>query len=51
MFKEVWNLALTKDNILSAWAKTGIMPYTPHIVVNTLKPILLAPPENIIPRR
>jgi hypothetical protein len=51
MFKEVWNLALTKDNILSIWAKTCIMPYTPRVIMNALKPILLAPPENATPRR
>jgi hypothetical protein len=46
LFKEAWSLALTKQNILSAWAKTGIAPFDPSIVLNALKVRPLALPES-----
>lgn len=37
---------MTKENILSAWAKTGIALFNPSIVLNALKLQPLAPAEN-----
>lgn len=46
LFKEAWELALTEDNILSVWEKTGIVPYNPSKVLDKLKTRPLAPPKD-----
>jgi hypothetical protein len=39
IFKCVWDRSLTETNILSAFAKTGIWPYNPHIVLSVVIPL------------
>jgi hypothetical protein len=38
IFKRAWDRSLTEANILSAFAKTGIWPYNPHIVLSVVVP-------------
>jgi hypothetical protein len=42
LFREAWNLALTRENILSAWEKTGLVPLAPARVLSTLSTPLIA---------
>ena len=46
LFKEAWEKALTKSNILSAWAKSDISPFNPGWVLHQLKPTVVPPPED-----
>ena len=39
IFKRAWDQSLTEANILSAFAKTGIWPYNPHIVLSVVVPL------------
>jgi hypothetical protein len=38
MFKVAWAKAFTKENIISAFAKTGIWPFNPEIVMAAIRP-------------
>jgi hypothetical protein len=45
-FKAAWDNSLTEKNILSSWAKTGIWPYNPSVVLSVITPPRpLTPPQ------
>ena len=46
VFWPSWEKALTKQNISSAWAKSGIWPFKLEIVLRTLKTSTLTPPST-----
>jgi DDE superfamily endonuclease len=37
-FKAAWDKSMTEENILSAFAKTGIWPYKPQIILSVIGP-------------
>ena len=43
MFLRAWRASFTKSNICHAWAKTGLWPFDPPIVLNSIKQ-----PERVI---
>jgi hypothetical protein len=49
IFKHTWDMSLTEVNILSVFAKTGIWPYNPHIVLSVVVPPRLETPLEISP--
>jgi hypothetical protein len=36
MFNSAWNASFTEKNIVSAFAKTGIFPYDPSVILDKI---------------
>jgi hypothetical protein len=36
MFNSTWNTSFTEKNIVSAFAKTGIFPYNPSVILDKI---------------
>jgi hypothetical protein len=37
-FKPAWDRSISESNILSAWSKTGIWPYKPQVILDSIAP-------------
>jgi hypothetical protein len=37
LFKPSWDASFTKENILSAWAKAGLWPFKPRVVLDVIE--------------
>ena len=46
-FKPAWDRSMSESNILLAWSKTGIWPYKPQVILDSIAPLRPETPPEV----